>query len=166
MPGRRLAFAVTALLVLPGAARVASAQAAGAAGVDVTFVPEARFDLLSSPTAVHAGVGFSVPLSNYFAAALDVAAGVSSDGFSGRADGVGRFSLDPYHQYPWEPYVGGGVTVRADAGGRGTRTYLLGVVGVNAPAAGGIAPALEFGVGGGLRFGVILRWADTPSTRR
>lgn len=136
-------------------------------GVQVTFIPEGRLDLLSSPTAVHAGVGFTVPLSNYFRLGADVAGGVSSDGFSARADGFGRFSLDPYHEFPWEPYVGGGVTVRGDAGGRGTRTYLLALIGVNGPAAGGIVPGLEFGIGGGLRFGVVLRRAtpDAPVRR-
>lgn len=158
-----LALAVTMTLVAtPGRAIAQGTTPAAPSGpISVVFVPELRLDLLSSPTAVHGGVGIAVPVSNYFGVALETAGGISSDGFSGRTDLLGRFSLDPYHENPWEPYLGGGATLRYDSGGRGARTYLLGVVGVNAPATGGIAPGVEFGVGGGFRFGVVLRWVGT-----
>jgi len=160
---RHAALAV-ALLAPPAAALHAQAATPATEAVSVVFVPEARLDVLSSPTAVQAGVGVTTPLSNYFSLGVETAGGISADGFSGRTDAFGRFSLDPYHQYAWEPYIGAGATVRYDTGGRGTRTYLLGTIGVNAPNTGGLAPGVEFGVGGGIRFGVILRWAQ-PTAR-
>jgi len=72
--------------------------------------------------------------------------------------------LDRNHTYYWEPYIGGGVTVRADGGGPGTRTYLLGIIGMDGPSAGGIAPGVELGLGGGVRLGVTLRWATARPT--
>lgn len=149
---------------------LAAALSAGTLGaqdvqqVQVTFIPQARLDLIAGKVAaLHAGVGVLTPLSNYFSLGGTAAAGVSKTGFSGRGDLYGRFSLDPYHTYYWEPYLGGGVTVRADGGGPGMRTYLLGIVGMDGPSAGGIAPGVELGLGGGVRLGVTLRWV--PSTQ-
>jgi hypothetical protein len=146
------------------AAAILSASAAHAQEtqqVQVTFTPVARLDLIAgSVTAVQAGLGFVTPVSTYISLGATAAAGISRTGFSGRGDLFGRFTLDPYHTYYWEPYLGGGVTIRADGGGPGTRTYLLGIVGVDGPSAGGIAPGFEVGIGGGIRFGVTLRWAN------
>jgi hypothetical protein len=151
---------VTAAVFSAGIARAQETQQ-----VQVTFIPQARVDLIAgSVTALQAGLGVVTPLDNYFAIGGTVAAGISRTGFSGRGDLYGRFSLDPYHTYYWEPYLGGGVTVRADAGGPGTRTYLLGLVGLDGPSAGGIAPGVEIGIGGGVRLGVTLRWATPPRT--
>jgi hypothetical protein len=137
--------------------------------VAIGFVPSVRFDLIAGDvTAVHAGVGLRVPFSNYFALGGTAGAGLSSSGFSGRLDYFARFSLDPYHYNTWEPYFGLGGTTRYDSGGPDTRTYLLGFVGFEGPKAGKIAPGFELGVGGGVRFGVTLRFvgSDTTSTRR
>jgi hypothetical protein len=126
--------------------------------LSVSYVPSVRLDLIAgSVTAVHVGASLLVPVSNYFGIGGTAAAGISEDGFSGRGDLYGRFSLDPYRHYAWEPYFGVGGTVRMDSGGPGTRSYLLGFVGFNGPKAGKIAPGFEVGVGGGLRFGVTLR---------
>jgi hypothetical protein len=128
--------------------------------VKVLFVPEARLDVIAGDvSALQAGVGVSTPFSNYFSLGGTVGAGLSKTGFSSRLDLYARISLDPYHQNPWEPYVGGGGTVRMDSGGPGTRGYVLGFVGVNGPPMGAVAPGLELGFGGGLRFGVTLKWA-------
>jgi hypothetical protein len=133
--------------------------------VQVAFIPQARLDLIAgNVTALQAGLGVITPLSYYFALGGTVAAGVSRTGFSGRGDLYSRFSLDPNHTYYWEPYIGGGVTVRADGGGPGTRTYLLGIIGMDGPSAGGIAPGVELGLGGGVRLGVTLRWATARPT--
>lgn len=153
------------LFALAAAAMLSAgvAQAQDAQQVQVTFTPVARLDLIAgSVTAVQAGLGFVTPITTYVGLGATAAAGISRTGFSGRGDLYARFSLDPYHTYYWEPYIGGGVTVRADAGGPGTRTYLLGIVGLDGPSAGGIAPGVELGVGGGIRLGVTLRWANTP----
>ncbi len=126
----------------------------------VSYVPSARLDLIAGRvSAAHAGASLLVPVSNYFGVGGTAAAGLSEDGFSGRGDLFARFSLDPYRQYPWEPYFGLGGTVRMDSGGPGTRAYLLGFVGFNGPKTGNISPGFELGLGGGVRFGVTLRWA-------
>lgn len=128
--------------------------------VAVSYIPSLRFDLIASrSTAVHVGASVVVPVSNYFGIGGTAGAGLSEDGFSSRGDLFARFSLDPYHQYTWEPYFGAGGTIRMDSGGPGTRSYLLAFIGVNGPKTGKIAPGVELGVGGGLRLGVTLRWA-------
>jgi hypothetical protein len=125
----------------------------------ITYVPSVRFDLIAgSVTAVQLGAGLMMPISNYFALGGTLGAGISETGFSGRGDVYTRFSLDPYHQYSWEPYFGVGGTVRLDSGGPGTRSYVLGFIGFNGPSTGRIAPGFELGVGGGIRLGVTLRW--------
>jgi hypothetical protein len=146
-------------------ARDVSAQAQEVA-VAVSYVPSLRLDVLGgNPTALQAGAAIAFPLSNYFSLGGALGAGISSTGFSGRADGFARFSLDPYHQSEWEPYVGGGVTVRGDGGGPGTRTYLLAFIGANGPSTGSIAPGVELGFGGGVRLGVTMRFTGSPTHR-
>lgn len=150
---RRAAAAAAIIL----SANVAAAQTQQVA---ISFVPVARLDLIGgNPTALQGGLGVRFPLTAEVSFGGTVGAGISSTGFSGRGDLFGQFSLDPYHQNAWEPYVGGGATVRLDSGGPGTRTYLLGFVGVNGPRAGSIAPGVELGFGGGIRLGVTLRRA-------
>ena len=150
------AGAATLALATPA---IAHAQQTQAVQVSVTYVPLLRLDVVAGdPNAVQAGAGVEFPLSNYFDIGGVLGAGISRTGFSGRGDLYGKFSLDPYHQNPWEPYVGGGATVRADGGGPGARTYLLGFVGVNGPRSGSIEPGAELGFGGGVRFGITLRF--------
>ncbi len=159
---------VVALFVSASAisTNTAAAQAQQVA-VAVSYVPSLRLDVLGgNPTALQAGAGLAVPFSNYFSIGTAVGAGISSTGFSGRVDGFGKFSLDPYHQSEWEPYIGGGVTVRGDGGGPGTRTYLLGFIGANGPSTGAIAPGVELGFGGGVRLGVTLRFSGSPKPRQ
>jgi hypothetical protein len=160
--------AVMAVLIVSASAisaRDVSAQAQQVA-VAVSYVPSLRLDVLGgNPTALQAGAGIAFPFSNYFSVGATVGAGISSTGFSGRADAFGQFSLDPYHQSEWEPYVGGGVTVRGDGGGPGTRTYLLAFVGANGPSTGAIAPGVELGFGGGVRLGVTMRFTGSPKHR-
>lgn len=155
------ALALAGALSVPAAAR---AQQTQAVQVSVTYTPILRLDLIGgNPTALHAGAGIEFPFSNYFDLGAAVGAGVGSSSFSGRGDLYGKFSLDPYHQSAFEPYIGGGGTVRYDGGGYGSRAFLLGFVGVNAPRTGGIAPGVELGFGGGVRFGVTLRFVGTPA---
>lgn len=151
-----IALACSLSLALPGAAH---AQQTQSVQVSVTYTPLLRLDVIAGdPNAVQGAAGIEFPLSNYFDIGGAAGAGISRTGFSGRGDLYGKFSLDPYHQNPWEPYVGGGVTERYDGGGPGARTYLLGFVGVNAPRTGSIQPGAELGFGGGVRFGVTLRF--------
>jgi hypothetical protein len=160
---QRAAFAAALLFsasVIPAVAASAQEQQVAVA---VSFIPSVRLDVLGGdPTALQAGAGIAFPFSNYFRLGADAGAGISSTGFSGRVDGFGQFSLDPYHQMEWEPYVGGGVTVRGDGGGPGTRTYLLAFVGANGPSTGSIAPGVELGFGGGVRLGFTIRFTGSP----
>ena len=160
--------AVAAALILSATAissRDASAQSQQVA-VAGSYIPSLRRDVLGgNPTALQAGGSIAFPLSNYFSIGGTLGAGISSTGFSGRADGFAQFSLDPYHQSEWEPYVGGGVTVRGDGGGPGTRTYLLAFIGANGPSTGSIAPGVELGFGGGVRLGVTMRFTGSPTHR-
>jgi hypothetical protein len=154
------------MLAFAGVCLFASAAQGQEKQVAVKFVPSVRFDLIAgSTTAGHAGVSVRVPFSNYFALGATAAAGISETGFSGRLDYFTRFSLDPYHYNAWEPYFGVGATTRMDSGGPKTRTYLLGFVGFEGPKAGKIAPGFEVGVGGGVRLGITLRFADTNTDR-
>ncbi len=160
--------AVVAALVLAVSAGSSHGAAAQAQQVDVavSYVPSLRLDVLGGqPTALQAGASIALPLSNYFSVGATLGAGISSTGLSGRADAFGQFSLDPYHQSEWEPYVGGGVTVRGDRGGPGTRTYLFGFIGANGPSTGTIAPGVELGFGGGVRLGVTMRFTGSPKHR-
>ena len=156
------ALIVSASAVAPQAASAQTQQVA----VAVSYIPSLRLDVLGGdPTALQAGAGIAFPFSNYFSIGGTVGAGISSTGFSGRGDAYGQFSLDPYHQSEWEPYIGGGVTVRGDGGGPGTRTYLLGFIGANGPSTGRIAPGVELGFGGGVRLGVTMRFTGAPTHR-
>jgi len=160
--------ALVAALILSATAVSSSELAAQEqqVAVAVSYIPSLRLDVLGgNPTALQAGAGIAFPASNYFSFGADVGAGISSTGFSGRVDGFGQFSLDPYHQLEWEPYIGGGVTVRGDGGGPGTRTYLLGFIGANGPSTGAIAPGVELGFGGGVRLGVTMRFTGSPKHR-
>jgi hypothetical protein len=94
---------------------------------------------------------------------LDLAAGATADGASGRVDLFARFHFDPFRERKWGPYGGGGISARFDEG-RKWRPYLLAFVGLDGPASGGVAPAVELGLGGGARIGVILRRA-APNRR-
>ena len=78
--------------------------------------------------------------------------------FTARAELVGRFLLDPLYEHRWGPYVAGGLGVAS-------HPYLLVVLGLEGPKWGGITPALEAGVGDGLRVGIALRRSQVKGWR-
>jgi hypothetical protein len=126
---------------------------------------EARLDVLGGPPAgVQAGIGANVAAGYYLRIGADAAAGASSrDGSavaSGRVDVVTRYLLDPFHEFRWGPYAGGGFTAQWDrrANWRGDLLLLIGVEG---PAHAGWRTSVELGLGGGARLGVVLRRART-----
>jgi hypothetical protein len=71
--------------------------------------------------------------------------------------------LDPFRQARRGIYVGGGVGARV-ARQDAPRWLLLGVVGLEPPARGRVVPAVELGLGGGVRAAVVLR--RLPRDRR
>jgi hypothetical protein len=112
-------------------------------------------------TALQGALGLALPLGNYVRVDGVIGAGVErSDGASrtsARGDLVGRFLLDPFRQSRWSGYAGAGLTaLRSEGDWRG---YLLAVAGVEGPGARGLLPALELGLGGGARVGIVLRSA-------
>jgi hypothetical protein len=124
---------------------------------------EGRVDAIVARTAgVEAGLGLSVPSGIYMRTGLVAGIGAGRHGVEGRTDLISRFSLDPFRQSRWAPYAGAGVSgrYRTKLDG-GSHAYLMIFLGVEGPlplgATSGIVPAFELGLGGGARFGVILR---------
>ena len=151
------------LTALLAAASLIAPVTAVAQRAEQKLQAEARVDgIFSSESAVHAGIGLSVPAGLYVRTGVVLGAGIGRDGVDSRADLIGRFSFDPLRQTRWAPYGGAGVSARfasGDAGG--ARGYLLFFVGMEGPVprgrTGSIVPAFEVGLGGGTRVGVILR---------
>ena len=156
----RGAWLAAALLLAPGmAASESEAQAPQNRGPIVRV--EARADaFFARVDAYHAGLAASTDLGSYVRLDAIIAGGVARAGFgsgaSGRAEVIGRFLLDPFRQSRWGVYGGGGLIARADEGA-GTRGYLTLLVGAELPRAGSLTPAIEVGIGGGTRVGLVLR---------
>jgi len=124
---------------------------------------EARVDAIFARTsAVEVGYGVSIPAGIYVRAGLNAGVGAGRHGIESRADFISRFSLDPFRQSRWSPYGGAGLSGRfrslADGG---AKAYLLVFLGVEGPLPdgkmSGWVPAVEVGLGGGARVGLIVR---------
>ena len=124
---------------------------------------EVRVDgIFARSSGVEAGYGVSIPAGIYVRTGLVGAIGAGRHGVESRADFISRFSLDPFRQSRWAPYAGAGLSGRfralPDGGAKG---YLLVFLGFEGPLPRGQAygwvPAVELGLGGGARVGLILR---------
>lgn len=138
--------------VLPAALR---AQA-----VPSRWQAETRVDgIIARITALHGGAGLSARLGSYVRAGLIAGAGVAWRGdesaFDARLDGVGRFLFDPYRQHRRAPYALGGASARWSR--ERWRGYLVLGVGMEGPRVRGFLPAIEVGVGGGVRVSIVAR---------
>lgn len=155
-PGVRAAALAMTVALAAGARRL-HAQS-------VTEVqPELRLDVLAPhPTVAQLGAGVEIPFGWYTRLGLVVAGGAARDSGivvgSGRGDAIVRFLLDPFRESPWGLSLGGGVSVRYEPL-RGWREYLTVVADVEGPARGPVIPALQVGLGGGARVGLVLRRA-------
>ena len=138
---------------------------AGAQRARSSFPPlELRVDAIDVRSVhsgtLHAGVGANIPLGTYVRLELDGAGGVtrrdSVDHNSGRVDAIARFLLDPFNDAPWGLSIGGGMSAIFESGAT-TNEYLVVVVDIEAPHVGPITPALQLGLGGGVRIGVVAR---------
>jgi hypothetical protein len=132
---------------------VIAVQAAAAQGQQ----PEVRVDVLGPrPYSVQPGAGVIIPLGYYVRASGGVgyapraAANLISDHW--RADLLARVTLDPFRQERWGLSIGGGLSVRR-------HTYLAAIVDLEGPELRGLLPAVQVGVSGGVRAGVVLRRA-------
>jgi hypothetical protein len=130
-----------------------------------SFPPlELRVDAIDVSSAssgtLQAGVGANIPLGYYVRLELNGAGGVtrrdSVNHNSGRVDVLARFLFDPFNDAPWGLSIGGGMSAMFEQGTT-TREYLVVVVDLEAPHIGRVAPALQVGLGGGLRVGFVLR---------
>jgi hypothetical protein len=124
---------------------------------------EARVDgIFARSSGVEAGYGVSIPAGIYVRTGLVGGVGAGRHGVESRADFISRFSLDPFRQSRWAPYAGAGLSgrFRASADG-GANAFLLVFLGVEGPLPdrqlSGWVPAVELGLGGGARIGLILR---------
>jgi len=126
---------------------------------------EVRVDgIIARTSGVEAGFGVSVPAGIYVRTGLVGGVGSGRHGVESRADFIARFSLDPFRQSHWAPYAAAGLSGRfralADGGAKG---YLLVLLGLEGPLPdgqlAGWVPAVELGLGGGARVGLILRRA-------
>ena len=124
---------------------------------------EVRVDgIFARSSGVEAGYGFSVPAGIYVRTGLVGGVGTGRHGVESRADFISRFSLDPFRQSRWAPYAGAGLSgrFRSTLDG-GAKAYLLIFLGVEGPLpngqVAGWVPAVELGLGGGARVGLILR---------
>ena len=155
--------AVEHLAALLAVAAFVPPTGASAQRAEQKLQAEGRIDgIVSEQTAIHAGVGLSVPAGLYMRTGVVLGAGVGRYGFDSRADLVGRFSFDPLRQSQWAPYGGAGVSTRFNSTkAGGAKGYLLFFLGIEGPVPRGrtasIVRAFEIGLGGGARVGVILR---------
>jgi hypothetical protein len=112
----------------------------------------------------------NVPAGTYLRVDLVGAGGASWDGGraggSARADVIGRFLFDPFRERRWGLSAGGGLSVRYDRGNasRRWRPLLALIVDLEVPRTGSVAPALQVGLGGGARVGLVIRGVD-PNRR-
>lgn len=157
-----LAAVLVSLLVL-GPSRAGAQQS-----VMPAPMPEVRADVIvGHQPAVQVGGGVQIPIGYYVRVGIDGAAGVriddaasrppSTSRVDGRVDLLVRFLLDPFRQTAYGISLGGGLSVRAEPGDR-VRPWLLVAAEVEGRrAANGWVPAVQVGLGGGVRVGLALR---------
>jgi hypothetical protein len=131
--------------------------------------PELRADaIVARQTAAQVGAGIIVPLGIYVRLSVDAAGGATfGDGTSrasGRVDAIGRFLLDPFRETPVAMSFGGGLSVPYVDGQTHVRPYLTAVIDIEGRMRGRMTPAIQIGLGGGARVGIVLR-ASKPRWR-
>ena len=104
----------------------------------------------------------SIPLASTCALSVDGAAGATwRDGAtlaSGRVDAIARFLLDPYREVPIGLSLGGGVSVPYVSGDRARAPVSHGGASTSRDdVRHRVTPAIQIGLGGGTRVGVVLR---------
>ena len=154
---RAFAAAVLAVALVTGGA--ADAQAPVRPRTDPRVRPELRVDYLAAPDGIQLGAGASVRMSTYVRLGAGAGAGphfsdrVERIGW--RADIFGRFQLDPFRERRWAPYATAGVSVRG--AGSESEEFLMALFGLEGPLVRGWSPAIEVGLGGGFRAGLVMR---------
>jgi len=148
---------IAALLVLVLCAH----SRAGAQNVPPPYAEYRADGIFGHGTSAQGGVGASIPLGIYVRLGVDAAAGAAwrdqTTRASGRVDVIGRFLLDPFRETPVGLSFGGGVSLPYTDGDARVRPYLTVVIDVEGRMHGPVTPALQVGLGGGTRVGVVLR---------
>ena len=141
------------------------ASAAGAQVPRPTVQPELRLDVIAGrQPAMQLGAGTQIPIGYYVRVGLVGAVGIPTGGDApsprradARADVLIRFQLDPFRQSAYGLSVGGGLSARAEPGDRVRPRLLVAADLEGRRSAHGIVPAIQLGLGGGVRIGVLLR---------
>jgi hypothetical protein len=158
-----IALTALAALALPYAGHAQQATRRAPARAEV------RVDYLGPrPHAMQAGVGVNFAAGTYVRLELVGAGGASwhdnRSATSVRGDVIARFAFDPFRERRWGLSAGGGLSARYDGdafdGPRRWRALIALVLDLEGPRAGRVAPAFQLGLGGGVRAGVVVRWAD------
>jgi hypothetical protein len=151
------AVLVSAFVVIAAVPSIACAQR-------IPMYPEFRWDMiLGNGTAVQGGGGVVIPAGIYVRTSVDGGAGVTWRGCtprgSGRVDVISRFLLDPFRETRFGLSLGGGVSVPYASGGRDAHVnpYLTAVIDIEGRLHNGFTPAVQVGLGGGTRIGIVLR---------
>jgi hypothetical protein len=125
--------------------------------------PELRADVLfGRASAVQVGAGTEIPFGYYVRMELVGAVGLRDNRVSGsradaRVDLLTRFLLDPFRQSRYGLSLGAGIGLRAEPGDH-VRPVLLAALDVEARRwSSGWVPALQVGLGGGARVGLVFR---------
>jgi hypothetical protein len=158
---------VSRAAALAGAAALIVAMSVPLRGQEISLPavsPELRADVLfGHQSAAQIGAGVQIPLGYYVRMGLDGAVGVRlGDGgarsrVDGRLDLLTRFLLDPFRQSRYGLSLGGGIGLRAEPGDH-VRPVLLAAVDLEGRRwSSGWVPALQVGLGGGARVGIVLR---------
>lgn len=155
-----------ACLLLLAAHPAARAQSVTAMRVE----PEVRADVLfGRDAAVQAGAGVQIPFGYYVRVGADASVGartgaVPGSRVDGRIDILGRFLLDPFRQTAYGFSAGAGLSTRFEQGERSTPLLLVALELEGRRPVSGWVPALQLGVGGGARVGLVLRRGE-PGVR-
>jgi hypothetical protein len=109
----------------------------------------------------HLGVGLNLRADYYVRLGVSLSSGAvrrDSDVWVGaqRLDLTARYLLDPFGERPRGWYGGAGVSV-AQLPGQGASASLQLLVGLEGRPGKSLIPAVELGVGGGVRLGVVVR---------
>ena len=132
------------------------------------LVPQLEFktEIIAERNGVvsSSGVGLMIPAGSY----VRIDAVPSAGAFFGRGtsdltasvDAVARFLLDPFRQQSWGLSLGAGIEARAQQHAAG-RSVLIVVADLEGSRnARGFSPAIQLGVGGGVRLGFVFRRSD------
>ena len=160
-----VSFLLSLIALAPAAARAQQSAR-------LFFPPlELRVDAIDVRSAesgtLHAGLGTNLPLGSYMRLEIVGAGGISRrdsvNHEGGRFDVLARFLLDPFAETRWGLSIGGGLSaIFADAAR--THEYLVVILDVEAPRVGKVVPAMQVGLGGGVRVGIVAR-ASRPRQR-